>query len=116
MNRTLINAIIAVLRRIGYRNVTRAEAFKRAHKARGVYECELCHAQVKRQDLHGDHIEPVIEPEVGFVDFNTYINRLFLGKIQAICKPCHKAKSKAENEIRRKRRNQDADDNWEESK
>lgn len=88
------------LRRIGYRNVTREAAFKAAHKARGSYECATCKNLFKRNDVHGDHIEPVIEPHMGFIDWNTYIARLFEGQIQVLCKGCHKAKTKAENTIR----------------
>lgn len=97
----LRNKIIAHLRRIGFYNATYKEAMESAHRDRGQWECCQCKKLGKRSDLHGDHIEPVIDPSTGFVDWNTYINRLFLGAIQPLCKTCHKDKSNAENTIRR---------------
>jgi 5-methylcytosine-specific restriction endonuclease McrA len=45
-----------------------------------------------------DHIIPVVDPKVGFVDWNTFIERLFTERdnFQTLCKPCHKKKSRAE--------------------
>lgn len=97
--------LIAHLRRIGYRNVYRAEAFKRAHLGRAQWQCEGCREIFKSsKDLHGDHIDPVVNPETGFVSWDEYIHKLFLGKIQALCIGCHKQKSGSENERRREKR------------
>lgn len=92
--------IINHLRRIGYRNVTRTQAFKEAHVARGSYKCNTCQLDFKRSEVHGDHVDPVIDPVAGFVDWNNYITRLFYGQIQVLCKGCHKTKTKAENKVR----------------
>lgn len=92
--------IIAHLRRIGYRNIHRAAAFAAARIARGQYQCANCKLLWKREDCHGDHIDPVIAPSTGFIDWNTYIQRLFYTKIQVLCKTCHKAKTKEENSRR----------------
>ncbi len=92
--------IIAHLRRIGYRNIYRNEAFTAARVARGQYRCAKCLSLFKREEMHGDHISPVIEPSTGFVDWNRYIERLFYGPIQVLCKTCHKAKTKEENSRR----------------
>lgn len=59
-----------------------------------------------------DHINPVVEPKTGWVDFNTYIDRLYCdySNLQVLCnysglldgvKSCHSQKSKEENKIRR---------------
>jgi len=93
--------IIAHLRRIGYRNTTYKAAMERAHRERGEWECCQCKGLFKREELHGDHIMPCISPEIGFVDWNTYIERLFLGQIQPLCITCHKQKSERENNVRR---------------
>jgi hypothetical protein len=100
---SLRNIIINHLRRIGYRNVNRKEVEAAARKSRGNYECAACKQLFKRNEIHLDHIEPVVEPAVGFTDWDTYINRLFLGKLQALCLTCHYEKSKNENVIRRAR-------------
>lgn len=101
MIRQLQALIINHLRRIGYRNVHRKAVEEEARKSRGNYECAQCKQIFKRKEIHLDHIEPVVDPQVGFVDWNTYINRLFLGKLQALCITCHKEKSNAENSVRR---------------
>jgi hypothetical protein len=51
-----------------------------------------------------DHSDPVVEPEVGFKDWNTYIDRMFLNKMQFLCKPCHASKTADENIIRKARK------------
>lgn len=109
----LKTAIIGVLRRIGYRNVTYKPAMAAANVERGKWRCAGCGELFKRSELHGDHIDPVIDPNQGFIDWNTYMERLFLGQIQPLCKAkCHKEKTKAENAIRKALREQDGEE-WE---
>lgn len=96
--------LIAHLRRVGYLNVTYKEAMAGAHRERGQWECCQCKGLFKRTDLHGDHIKAVVDESVGFIDWNTYIARLFLGQIQPLCITCHKAKSERENSVRRAKR------------
>ena len=89
---------------------------KSAWVSRGVYRCEACKKEGsstlpplegrkrKRNNAAVDHIDPVVEPEVGFVDWNTYINRMFLeaSGYQVLCYKCHAGKT-AEERKRRKR-------------
>jgi 5-methylcytosine-specific restriction endonuclease McrA len=93
--------IIAHLRRIGYRNVHRKQAFAAAHKGLAQWECNAC-KQIfgSSRDLHGDHVIPIIDVNIGFTTWDDYIYKLFLGELQALCVDCHKLKSKKENEIR----------------
>lgn len=98
--------IISHLRRIGYLNTTYKDAMESAHRERGQWECAKCKQIFKRTDLHGDHEQPVIDPLVGFIDWNTYMDRLFLGQIQPLCKECHALKTKQENEVRVENRRQ----------
>lgn len=93
--------IIAHLRRIGYMNITYKDAMAGAHRERGQWECSECRGHFSRANLHGDHIEPVVDPNSGFTNWNDYIQRLFLGQIQPLCVTCHKAKSERENSVRR---------------
>lgn len=64
-----------------------------------------------------DHVDPVIDTTHGFVDWNTYIKRMFEGKLQVLCNypgkidgvySCHVLKTKDESnqrkEINKKRR------------
>lgn len=63
--------------------------------------CVLCGSRTK---LYADHINPVVDPKVGFTTWDNYIQRLFNEPLQAICAICHKAKSKIETAERAKRR------------
>ena len=62
------------------------------------YQCNVCGLEFTNTNMEVDHIEPIVNPKVGFVDWNTFVTRLFCDadNLQAICKPCHKIKSKKE--------------------
>lgn len=64
------------------------------------YTCAGCGQEFTNKDVEVDHIEPVVDPSVGFVDWNTFIARLFSPKenYQVLCKTCHKKKSKKEKQ------------------
>lgn len=66
------------------------------------YECALCHGQFTSTDMEVDHIDPVVSEE-GWQGWETFIHRLYCpaSNLQAICKVCHKAKTKDENTRRR---------------
>jgi 5-methylcytosine-specific restriction endonuclease McrA len=68
------------------------------------YLCAKCGKLFDKRKIAVDHITPVVSPETGFVDWNTYIVRLFVTKdqLQVLCKPCHKEKTNLENTARRK--------------
>jgi 5-methylcytosine-specific restriction endonuclease McrA len=63
------------------------------------YQCARCKDEFTNKDVEVDHIVPVVDPSVGFVDWNTFIARLFTERenYQTLCKPCHKLKTKEEN-------------------
>jgi len=63
------------------------------------YTCNACQNEFTNKDVEVDHIIPVVDPKVGFVDWNTFIERMFCDRenYQTLCKPCHKKKTKAEN-------------------
>lgn len=67
------------------------------------WQCVKCDKKINSLEKVIDHIMPVIDPSVGFVDYQTYINRLFcdIDNLQILCKPCHTIKTNAENKIRR---------------
>lgn len=78
---------------------------KKGSKMRRVHwECAQCHKKVINNDKVVDHISPVVDPCVGFEDYNTYAARLFcsIDNLQVLCKACHKVKSKSEMAIRAK--------------
>ena len=67
----------------------------------GWWTCELCKRQTERIEI--DHIRPVVKPEDGFTDWNSYIASKFVSAdmLQGLCHECHQVKTKEENKIRR---------------
>lgn len=67
------------------------------------YECAYCKGQFSAKNVCVDHIQPVIDPNGSFVDWNTYIERMFCSveNLQVLCGDCHDVKSKEER-IQRK--------------
>jgi 5-methylcytosine-specific restriction endonuclease McrA len=65
------------------------------------YKCNACKKAFPTSEVQVDHIEPVVGPE-GFIDWNTYVNRMFCPKenFQVVCKPCHKKKTLKETKER----------------
>lgn len=73
------------------------------------FTCNVCQGEFTSKDMQVDHILPVVEPGVGFVSWDTYIERLFCEQdnLQAICTTCHDAKTKAERPVKvRKKKNE----------
>lgn len=62
------------------------------------YTCAACKKEFTSKDVQVDHISPVVDPDVGYVDWNTFIARLFCPKenLQVLCTVCHKRKTKDE--------------------
>lgn len=92
-----------------------ASCLKRARVARNEYLCASCKRVVpstikldgrRTKYIHVDHIEPIIDPNVGFVDWDTYIERLFCeaDNLQCLCGDCHKIKTDLEKSIAKQRR------------
>lgn len=51
------------------------------------FQCEICGNWFMRKHTAIDHVDPVINPETGFVDWNTFIERLDcdISNLQCIC-------------------------------
>ena len=66
------------------------------------FVCNTCQGEFTNKDMEVDHIMPIVDPIRGFVDWNTFVERLFCNEdnLQAICKPCHKEKSKTERKTK----------------
>lgn len=64
------------------------------------YRCASCRGEFTATNIEVDHIEPIVDPKIGFVDWNSFIERLYCpaSNLQALCKSCHKIKTKKENE------------------
>lgn len=66
------------------------------------YTCASCGLDFPTKEVQVDHIEPVVDPEVGFVSWDEFISRLFVEeeKLQVLCTTCHDKKTKKERKIR----------------
>lgn len=64
------------------------------------YRCNICKNEFTSKDIEVDHISPVVDPKIGFQSWDVFIERLFCPKenLQAICKDCHKIKTKTERQ------------------
>lgn len=100
----LKNYLVSVLRRASYRYPARSEAMRLARVERGLYKCAMCTNLFNNKDIKLDHIDPVVCPKQGFIDWNTFISRLFVqpNQYQVLCTSCHQGKTNAEKAIRKK--------------
>jgi hypothetical protein len=106
--------IVSALRSASNRYPPKYTAKKAAWLERGKYLCagynkkphkvgaSIKVGKKRVNNVSVDHISPVIGPE-GFVDWNTFIGRLFCtaDNLQVLCKDCHDRKSKDEKIARR---------------
>ena len=107
----------------GMRQLTRrwppfSDCLKEGRVSHGVYLCNGCKEEVpasivvdgKRvKNAVVDHIQPVIDPAVGFVDWDEYITRLFCegGNLQVLCHSCHTIKTNEERAQAKERRSKE---------
>lgn len=72
------------------------------------YRCAMCQGHFPAKDVQVDHILPIIDPVVGFVDWDDVIDRMFCEKnnLQVLCTdPCHKSKTAVEKQQAKERTN-----------
>jgi len=69
------------------------------------YKCAECGGDFTSTDVQIDHIKPVVDPVKGFVNWDTFIERLFCEEknLQVLCKKCHAVKTKEEKAKRTKK-------------
>jgi 5-methylcytosine-specific restriction endonuclease McrA len=69
-----------------------------AAKPRVEYLCSVCGEWYMGKDIQVDHKDPVVDPAIGFVNWDTFISRLFcdVNNLAVICKNDHKAKTDSE--------------------
>jgi 5-methylcytosine-specific restriction endonuclease McrA len=108
----LRNFIISALRSASsryppkYECLNKAKTGKQVNKATGRiaehYKCASCNKLFVAKEVQVDHIEPVVSPMTGFIDWNTFITRLFCttSNLQVLCKGCHSVKSDKEKKER----------------
>jgi len=95
-------------------------AKKAAWVSHGKYRCAQCNTvgpatlpplpgrKRRRNNAAVDHIDPVVNPEVGFTTWDEYIRRMFceVSNYQILCWVCHTKKTEEERNVAtsRKRR------------
>jgi hypothetical protein len=93
-----------------FETLNEAKTTKRVNPASGrlaqFYRCNACKEEFPAKDVAVDHKKPVVDPKVGFVDWNTFIERLFCDKknLQCLCHECHLLKSQKERGVSAKRK------------
>lgn len=100
----LKNFVIQTLRRATYRWPYKNIARTNSRIERAFYECSSCKGAFGPKDINLDHVQPVIDVERGFTDWNDFINRLFVKTegFQVLCETCHTNKTNVENLMRQK--------------
>jgi 5-methylcytosine-specific restriction endonuclease McrA len=81
------------------REVPRYKKDGTRHKKNSVQrQCQVCFNWVSSSKIAVDHIVPVIDVDTGFIDWNTFIDRLWCDKknLQIICDSCHNKKTNNE--------------------
>lgn len=89
-----------------YETLKEASVGKKVNKKTGRlaehFKCASCKQEFPAKDVQCDHNIPVIDPNVGFVDWDIYIKRMFCAKsnLQVLCTKCHDVKSAGERKER----------------
>jgi 5-methylcytosine-specific restriction endonuclease McrA len=62
------------------------------------FTCNSCKQVFPGKEVQVDHIQPVVDPIKGFLDWEVYIKRLFCGRdnLQVLCSECHDKKTALE--------------------
>lgn len=70
------------------------------------YKCNDCGNDFPAKEVQVDHIEPVIDPHKGFINWDTVIERMFCEAdgFQVLCTICHKKKTDQEKLIAKQRK------------
>lgn len=95
--------IIGALRKIFWYSPLRREALEKA-KIGLLYKCAITKKKFPINEVTVDHIIPVVDPQIGFVDWNTFVARLFcdVNNLQVLSKVAHAKKTKEERSRRLK--------------
>lgn len=87
-----------------YETLNEAKTEKKINPASGRmaqhFKCKKCRKDFPAKMVQVDHIEPIVTPGLGFVDWNSFVERLFCGKenLQVLCVACHDKKTKKEKQ------------------
>jgi 5-methylcytosine-specific restriction endonuclease McrA len=82
--------LISRIRREWHWSKQKKDALKAAECDEG-YTCALCDGLFPKKQVQVDHINPVVDPDVGFQGFDVYLERMFCPaeNLRILCKECH---------------------------
>jgi len=65
------------------------------------YKCASCGNHFPVKEVQVDHIDPVIDPTVGFQSWDVVIEKMYCDStnLQVLCKSCHALKTKEERTL-----------------
>lgn len=71
------------------------------------YKCNACKECFPSSEVQVDHINPIVNPSIGFTTWDDVINNMFceIDNLQVLCKDCHKAKTAYEKSLIKERTN-----------
>lgn len=100
---TDFNRIKGCLRKAFMMSELRKQVLLKLRIAPNRFICTSCKVSLDRNSVQVDHISPVSKVDTGFIDWNTYLSRLFcsIDNLTTLCKPCHKLKTKEEQTLRK---------------
>jgi|SRR5687768_890132 len=91
-----------------YQSLDDAKVGKRVNPKSGrsavFYKCNGCGEDFVKKDVQVDHIDPVVDPKLGFQGWDEYIKRMFCpaSNLQVLCRTCHSKKTTIERAARKK--------------
>jgi hypothetical protein len=96
----LKSRIVAGIRKVWRFSPLRTEVKKRC-KVDGFYRCDKCRKLTDHVDV--DHIQPAIDPTLGWQGYDSFIERLFcdINNLQGLCLSCHSGKTTSERKVRK---------------
>jgi len=67
------------------------------------FKCATCKQDFPAKEVNVDHIQAVVCPVEGFINWDVYIKRMFCDKsnLQVLCESCHDKKSAEERKVRK---------------
>lgn len=105
--------IVSLLRRGTMRYPPRNDALRAAKTEKKInektgrlaqhYQCAMCLGEFPAKSVCVDHIQPVIDPNGSFVNWDTYIERMFcpVENLQILCSLCHDVKTQKEKDVKK---------------
>lgn len=71
------------------------------------FKCAGCAGEFPASQIQVDHIEAIINPKVGFTNWDDVVNAMFCEKenLQVLCTTCHKSKTAEERKLKKESKN-----------